>query len=43
MVRYGMFEYCRSDDYKLVINPNSAVDMDHLLYFQFIGRVSVVR
>ena len=38
---YGMFEYCRTDDYKIVINPNSAVDMDHLLYFQFVGRVSL--
>eukprot|EP00047_Mylnosiga_fluctuans_P002681 m.225488 g.225488 ORF g.225488 m.225488 type:complete len:926 (-) comp11270_c0_seq1:199-2976(-) len=36
---YGMFEYSRGDNYKLQINPSSALDADHLLYFQFVGRV----
>lgn len=35
----GMFEYCRPDDYALQINPSSATDQDHLLYFQFVGRL----
>lgn len=35
----GMFCYCRSDDYALQINPNSATDEDHLWYFHFVGRI----
>lgn len=29
----------RSDIYTLQINPNSAINPDHLQYFEFIGRV----
>ena len=36
---YGMFEYSKGQDYKLQINPNSTLDEDHLLYFQFVGRI----
>eukprot|EP00124_Ichthyophonus_hoferi_P004878 Ihof_evm2s600 gene=Ihof_evmTU2s600 len=36
---YGLFEYAASDIYTLQINPNSAVNPDHLQYFEFIGRV----
>eukprot|EP00048_Salpingoeca_helianthica_P022738 m.20050 g.20050 ORF g.20050 m.20050 type:complete len:978 (-) comp7730_c0_seq1:22-2955(-) len=36
---YGMFEASKSSNYKLQINPASALDEDHLLYFQFVGRV----
>lgn len=37
--RLGMFEYCNQEDYALQINPVSATDQDHLLYFQFVGRL----
>eukprot|EP00054_Salpingoeca_dolichothecata_P029140 m.226761 g.226761 ORF g.226761 m.226761 type:complete len:1258 (-) comp26405_c0_seq3:76-3849(-) len=36
---YGMFTYARDDDYSLQISPTSAADADHLLYFQFVGRI----
>lgn len=36
---YGMFEHSRAAGYKLQINPNSSLDLDHLLYFQFVGRI----
>lgn len=36
---YGMFEAGKGSNYKLQINPASAIDEDHLLYFQFVGRV----
>lgn len=34
-----MFKYINKEDYALEINPHTAVDMDHLLYFQFVGRL----
>ena len=34
----GMFEYSNDSDYTLRINNNSAIEPDHLLYFQFVGR-----
>jgi len=34
----GMFEYSNENDYSLRINANSAMEPDHLLYFQFVGR-----
>ena len=34
-----MFEYNNEEDYRLQINPNAALDENHQLYFQFVGRV----
>ncbi len=34
-----MFEYNNEEDYKLQINPNSAIDPDAPLFFKFVGRV----
>ncbi|KAJ3283722.1 hypothetical protein HDU79_008837, partial [Rhizoclosmatium sp. JEL0117] len=36
---YCLFEYAAHDNYTLQINPNSAVNPEHLNYFKFIGRV----
>jgi hypothetical protein len=36
-----MFEYSNDEDYRLQINPNSAMDADQLMYFQFVGKVGV--
>ncbi|UYV63318.1 WWP1 [Cordylochernes scorpioides] len=36
---YCLFEYAGKNDYSLQINPASSVNPDHLLYFQFIGRL----
>ena len=36
---YGLFQYTREDIYTLQINPDSAVNPDHLSYFHFVGRV----
>lgn len=36
--KLGMFEYTRDEDYSLTIDPNSAMEPDHMLYFQFVGR-----
>lgn len=36
---YCLFEYLSHDNYTLQINPNSAVNPEHLNYFKFIGRV----
>ena len=36
---YGLFKYSREDIYTLHINPDSAVNPDHLSYFHFVGRV----
>ncbi|KAL7754326.1 hypothetical protein RI367_000307 [Sorochytrium milnesiophthora] len=36
---YCLFEYSAHDNYTLQINPNSAVNPEHLNYFKFIGRV----
>ncbi|KAJ3093996.1 hypothetical protein HK100_006322 [Physocladia obscura] len=36
---YGLFEYAAHDNYTLQINPNSAINLEHLNYFKFIGRV----
>ncbi|BEI87577.1 uncharacterized protein CcaverHIS019_0102950 [Cutaneotrichosporon cavernicola] len=35
---YCLFEYSAHDNYTLQINPNSAVNPEHLNYFKFIGR-----
>uniref|UniRef100_UPI00358ED34A E3 ubiquitin-protein ligase SMURF2-like n=1 Tax=Myxine glutinosa TaxID=7769 RepID=UPI00358ED34A len=36
---YGLFQYSRNDIYTLQINPDSAVNPEHLSYFHFVGRV----
>jgi E3 ubiquitin ligase SMURF1/2 len=36
---YGLFQYTRDDIYTLQINPDSAVNPEHLSYFHFVGRV----
>lgn len=36
---YCLFEYSSHDNYTLQINPNSAINPEHLNYFKFIGRV----
>lgn len=36
---YGLFQYSRDDIYTLQINPDSAVNPDHLSYFHFVGRI----
>lgn len=36
---YGLFQYSRDDVYTLQINPNSAINPEHLSYFYFVGRV----
>jgi hypothetical protein len=37
---YGLFEYTSSENYILMINPDSgSCNDDHLSYFKFIGRV----
>ncbi|KAK4705682.1 hypothetical protein P7C70_g507, partial [Phenoliferia sp. Uapishka_3] len=36
---YCLFEYSAHDNYTLQINPNSAINPEHLNYFKFIGRV----
>jgi E3 ubiquitin-protein ligase NEDD4 len=36
---YCLFEYSAHDNYTLQINPHSAINPEHLKYFQFIGRV----
>ncbi|XP_055338983.1 E3 ubiquitin-protein ligase SMURF2-like [Paramacrobiotus metropolitanus] len=36
---YGLFQYCQDDIYQLQINPDSAVNPDHLSYFHFAGRL----
>ncbi|KAI4455857.1 hect domain ubiquitin-protein ligase [Holotrichia oblita] len=37
--QYGLFQYSRDDHYTLQINPDSAVNPEHLSYFHFVGRV----
>ncbi|XP_066258388.1 E3 ubiquitin-protein ligase SMURF2 [Euwallacea similis] len=37
--QYGLFEYSRDDHYTLQINPDSAVNPEHLSYFHFVGRI----
>ncbi|KAF5295220.1 hypothetical protein FQR65_LT10504 [Abscondita terminalis] len=37
--QYGLFQYSREDHYTLQINPDSAVNPEHLSYFHFVGRV----
>uniref|UniRef100_A0A9J7WU28 HECT-type E3 ubiquitin transferase n=1 Tax=Cyprinus carpio carpio TaxID=630221 RepID=A0A9J7WU28_CYPCA len=36
---YGLFQYSRDDIYTLQINPDSAVNPEHLSYFHFVGRI----
>uniref|UniRef100_A0A674MKB4 HECT-type E3 ubiquitin transferase n=1 Tax=Takifugu rubripes TaxID=31033 RepID=A0A674MKB4_TAKRU len=36
---YGLFQYTRDDIYTLQINPDSAVNPEHLSYFHFVGRI----
>ncbi|CAG2163409.1 unnamed protein product [Oppiella nova] len=36
---YGLFQYTRDDIYTLQINPDSAINPEHLSYFHFVGRV----
>ncbi|XP_040581330.1 E3 ubiquitin-protein ligase SMURF2 isoform X2 [Lepeophtheirus salmonis] len=36
---YGLFQYSSEDVYTLQINPDSAVNPDHLSYFHFVGRI----
>lgn len=36
---YGLFQYSSSDAQLLEINPNSAINPDHLSYFKMVGRV----
>ncbi|CCH62217.1 hypothetical protein TBLA_0G02790 [Henningerozyma blattae CBS 6284] len=36
---YCLFEYSAHDNYTIQINPNSAINPEHLNYFKFIGRV----
>jgi E3 ubiquitin ligase SMURF1/2 len=36
---YGLFQYTREDVYTLQINPDSAINPDHLSYFHFVGRI----
>ncbi|CAF0949453.1 unnamed protein product [Adineta steineri] len=36
---YCLFEYASKNNYYLQINPASSINPDHLIYFQFIGRV----
>eukprot|EP00731_Ephydatia_muelleri_P029437 Em0020g1081a len=36
---YGLFQYSRDDIYTLQINPDSAINPEHLSYFYFVGRV----
>jgi len=36
---YGLFQYSRDDVYTLQINPDSAINPEHLSYFYFVGRV----
>ncbi|KAH8921981.1 HECT-domain-containing protein [Atractiella rhizophila] len=35
---YCLFEYSAHDNYTLQINPNSAINPEHLNYFKFVGR-----
>eukprot|EP00039_Didymoeca_costata_P012580 m.181931 g.181931 ORF g.181931 m.181931 type:complete len:896 (-) comp15520_c2_seq6:259-2946(-) len=35
----GMFEYISDEDYALTISSESSMEADHLLYFQFVGRL----
>lgn len=37
--QYGLFQYSREDQYTLQINPDSAVNPEHLSYFHFVGRI----
>nr|CAI5817387.1 unnamed protein product [Callosobruchus analis] len=37
--QYGLFQYSRDDHYTLQINPDSAVNPEHLSYFHFVGRI----
>ncbi|XP_056441272.1 E3 ubiquitin-protein ligase SMURF2-like [Gadus chalcogrammus] len=36
---YGLFQYSRDDIFTLQINPDSAVNLAHLSYFHFVGRI----
>lgn len=36
---YCLFEYSAHDNYTLQINPHSGINVEHLKFFQFIGRV----
>ena len=36
---YGLFGYSAYGDRNVQISPTSSVNPDHLLYFQFIGRI----
>lgn len=36
---YGLFQYTREDIYTLQINPDSAINPEHLHYFHFVGRI----
>lgn len=35
----ALFEHAGSDDYLLKISPQSSINLDHLDYFRFVGRV----
>jgi len=37
--QYALFEPCGSDEYLLKVNPASAINPDHLVYFRCVGRV----
>ncbi|XP_017779182.1 PREDICTED: E3 ubiquitin-protein ligase SMURF2 [Nicrophorus vespilloides] len=37
--QYGLFQYSRDDHYTLQINPDSAINPEHLSYFHFVGRI----
>ncbi|XP_072124784.1 E3 ubiquitin-protein ligase SMURF1 isoform X6 [Mobula birostris] len=36
---YGLFQYSTDNIYTLQINPDSAVNPEHLSYFHFVGRI----
>lgn len=39
---YCLFEYAWKNNYCLQINPTSSINPDHLTYFHFIGRFTVM-
>jgi len=38
-VNYSLFKYPHNNSYELEINPNSNIEPNHLIYFNFIGRI----
>jgi E3 ubiquitin ligase SMURF1/2 len=36
---YGLFQYSKENVYTLQINPDSAINPEHLSYFHFVGRI----